>query len=119
MHLYFITSTGYNYNDPFYTCTPDNADNGQLNLKVKVDLAGSYDTKSQGNIQERGILAMSGDISLSLDDFVYYPLFEINSGDIGLKAELKTEKSTGQFLSLNPPEIIVGKLLKPGCLRIF
>ena len=54
---------------------------------------------------------MTGDISLSLDDFVYYPLFEITSGDIGLKAELKTEKSTGQFLSLNPPELIVGNCL--------
>ena len=76
-----------------------------------MDLAGSYDTKSQGNIQEKGLFAMTGDISLSLDDFVYYPLFEITSGDIGLKAELKTEKSTGQFLSLNPPELIVGNCL--------
>ena len=98
------------YNDPFYTCTPDGTDYGWLKLHVTVD--GSQETKSQSRIEETGLFETTGDIDSSLDDFVYFPLLEISSGDIGLRGEIKSEKPSGQFLSLNPPELIVGKSLK-------
>ena len=97
-------------NDPFYTCTPDGTDYGWLKLHVTID--GNQETKSVMRIEETGLFETTGDIDASLDDFVYFPLLEISSGDIGLKAEIKSEKSTGQFLSLNPPELIVGKSCK-------
>ena len=94
------------YNDPFYACTPDGVDNGQMKLKVTID--GNQETKSLSRIEETGLFETTNDISSSLDWFLYFPLFEISSGEIGLKAEIISEKSSGQFLTLNPPELVVG-----------
>ena len=42
----------------------------------------------------------------------------INTRNIRLKAEIISTKSIGQFLSMNPPEMIVDDIYNAGCFEI-
>ena len=104
------------YNDPMYVCGPDDIDYGQLKLRVSIN--GVETEKNQGSIKEKGLLYKTTSISASLDSYVYVPFFEIETGNIGLMSQIKSDKPSGQYLSMNPPEMIVDDVYNAGCFNI-